>query len=101
MEDAIKYAKEGITIIAAWKNPDVNKSGHVTVLAPDSDNKRRPMVYNIGPKEYHGKVSIGLAFSSAKRNDKNNFGYFILKEDLKSYEERTKENDHDEEQGGK
>jgi len=84
--EAMMYANEGVTVVSAWKNTG-GGSGHVAVLAPGSDQRGRPMTYNVGQRAYHGKKSIAYAFSTSKRESAN-FGYFILNNDKASADAR-------------
>lgn len=60
MESAKFYADKGYFVVAAWKNPDATKSGHVAVVRPGeavTSNKwgvkepKVPKIANVGPVE--------------------------------------------------
>lgn len=57
-ENAIYYSNKGYLVIAAWKNPDPAKSGHVAIVRPGEgvtsqkwhySEPKVPRVANVGP----------------------------------------------------
>lgn len=88
-DQAVAYAQQGVTPLAAWSNPK-GGHGHVAAVAPSTDSKGRPNVFNIGLK--NALMSIAEAFGASKR-ESSTFGYYILNEDLNSINARTKTGD--------
>jgi uncharacterized protein RhaS with RHS repeats len=88
-DQAVAYAQQGVTPLAAWQNPK-GGHGHVAAVAPSTDSKGRPNVFNIGLK--NAFMSIAEAFGLSKRESKT-FGYYILNEDLNSLNTRSKTGD--------
>lgn len=57
-ENAIYYSNRGYLVVAAWKNPDASKSGHVAIVRPGEGvtsqkwhyiEPKVPKVANVGP----------------------------------------------------
>ena len=85
-EQAVYYAKQGITTILAWKNEN-GDHGHVAIVAPKEMEysgkfkEEVPFIFNIGKDNDIMKASYG--FTPLKRPTA-----FILNKDLQSFQMR-------------
>ena len=81
-ENAIYYANKGLLVLAAWKNPNPEKSGHVAVVRPGNGGTSAkwgyktplvPKVANVGPaKSCRLDRGANWAFGEEPK-------YFVLK----------------------
>ncbi len=72
---AFKKASKGHLVIAAWKNPDLKKSGHLATLTV-GNNKATGVVANVGTKKWSGFVSLGSTFT---KEQQKSVQYFMIK----------------------
>jgi len=72
---ALDKASKGDLVIAAWKNPDTESSGHIATLYVGS-NRAKGVVANIGTKDWTGYVSIGGTFT---KEQQKTVKYFMIK----------------------
>jgi hypothetical protein len=81
-EEAISYAKQGVTVIASYVSNNSNtKSGHLAIVDPcsgltcsPSRGKEVLSVYNMGPDKKHGTLAETFGTKGVK--------FFILNHDL-------------------
>ena len=66
LSKAKEKATKGHLVIAAWKNPKPNKSGHLATFAVGG-NKSKGVMANIGTTKWTGYESIGGTFTVAQQ----------------------------------